>query len=224
MRERAKTLVLLGAVLAIMATPAVADIVELKMHNGYGSGPGGEFLVEPISGFTFDPDSLGQDPHGWFETFCVERQEYIHLNTKYYAVINEESVHGGGGPSPDPLDTKTAYLYQTFIDGELNDYDYGIGAARVASADALQDIIWFIEDEVVWNPAWTSGTRQHTFYYDAVANAGPTIGLVRVLNLYKDAGLTQHAQDQLVTVPAPGAALLGMIGLGLVGRAKRRSG
>lgn len=218
---RGKSVIAIVVTLA-SASAVRADLLQLKMHNNYGDGPGGEFLIEPVAGFDFTPASLGQNSNGWFETFCVEKNEYMEFGPTYYAVLNDEAVNGGGGPNPDPLDVRTAYLYEQFITGQLADYNFGTGALRVASANALQDIIWYIEQEQGWNAGWTSATLQYKFYQDAQANAGLDIGNVRVLNLYGDSQLTVQKQDQLVMIPAPGAALLAVAGLGLTGLKRRR--
>ncbi len=47
----------------------------------------------------------------------------------------------------DPLDPRTAYLYTKFVSGTLAGYDYTPSTGRIFSAKALQDVIWYIEDE-----------------------------------------------------------------------------
>src|SRR5262249_6460790 len=147
----------------------------------------------------FTPVGLnGSNP---LESFCLEYNESLNLGQQYYADVNTAAVHGGvGGGDPDPLDPKSAYLYQRFITGTLANYVYDLsdgGSQRAHSADDLQNVLWYIEDErpISWVPG--DGSRRDLLYQDAVANAGPTIGNVRVLNLYEDAAGTIAVQDQI---------------------------
>lgn len=152
----------------------------------------------------------------------------------------------GGKPYGDNLDTRTAYLYTQFAKGVLSGYAYtGTvgGLSRSQTAGALQRVIWSIEEEGGANFATafqgiSLNAAQQALaqsWMTEAANAGwTTIGSVRVLNTWRMTqdsqgnwvshigDLDYRAQDQLYLVPAPAAAMLGVMGLGLVGWVKRR--
>ena len=202
-------------------------------NDGWGTH-GGEFLTKP-SGFTFTPDRLPSDKADLvreieqFETFCMERNEFFSFSTVFHVEINTYAAGGGlGGQDSsgiDYIDPKTAWLYQEFIDGTLAGYDYGMGPARIESANALQNALWFIEGEFP-GAGYNDLTGREKEFYDAAITANPQdIGSVKVMNLYAINSPRTEKQSHLVsivTAPAPTAAVLVVIGVGLLSWQKKR--
>jgi hypothetical protein len=202
----------------ILASSLMASsTVYMTENDGYYYGDGGEFTATPtgISGLTNGVS---------FQTFCVEHDEYIYLNQSYDAVVNTKAMNGGVTPAGtgDPIDTKTAFLYDSFLSGTLANYNYTPGAGREASAGALQGVIWYIEGEQPKTWANYDNSLQDKFYREAQDCGWTDIGNIRVLNLTQDGELRQDQLCRVNVVPTPDAMLLGSIGVSLVGWIKRR--
>lgn len=181
------------------AAPLTAgDLVRLS--DGAGTTGGGEFNIWSVA----NPQA--------FITFCLQRTQYIDFTNAFRVdaistyVAGDPAAYGGNRSGRDPLSQQTAYLYTMFTAGRLAGYNYAIGAARTASANALQNAFWMFEQELAM-----SATNPFVRLANQAVSSGAWSGLgqVRVLNLsLKGAG----AQDQLYIARVPEPAPLMLMG------------
>ncbi len=215
-------------------------------EDGYYAGQGGEFTIEGAgfllsnSAYAATTSGIGSDADS-FQSFCIETAENIYepmeiwVSTENidYSVPGSHAWEGGefalGG---DNLNDETAYYYTQFATGNLSGYAYTDtvnGLDRSDTAGALQRLIWYIEDEggslikdndyygIKLTADQVSLITSWQTAYGASEWTG--IGNVRVLQTYQYNNECYYGlkQDQLYLTPIPGAAILGILGLGVAG-------
>ncbi len=222
--------VLLGlAVLCAAALPASADLTAV-LGNGHGSmfggaihGIGGYYQATLSGTFTGTGFTIPMS----FRTFCVE-SKYFHPNTTYTATIADEVLDFG----PKTVVAATKNLYALYVDGDAT-LGWSVVGNNGSKNRVMQALLWDYQQvfggaSVAYNllnstekalyAEWNTYNSTH-----ASANAAN----VKVMNLWGTNGADIQSQLIMTTplgsiVPAPGAALLAVIGLGFVNTIKRR--
>lgn len=227
-----KAVILATALSAAFADNALASQIKITLNNNYRSGSGGEFTVNANDAAanallgsvlpSYDADTKGIGILLSFQTFCIEKDEFIADNAVFDYTVGPAAIDGGvAGGNPDPVSKATAYLYQQFVLGSLAGYDYTPGAGRQASAGKLQQAIWYFEDELTGAAA--TAAASNAYVVNMVSMFGSLAGAkadsngaygVMALNLTQGTGPGSLKQDQLIYVPDGGLTLM-MLGAGM---------
>jgi hypothetical protein len=186
-----------------------SDLDAAINWNAYSSKTSGTMGAADVGSWGYPSDIY----HGqkYFQTFCIEYNEEFNPGTPYSVGISEKAMYGSQPPNGDPLSIGTAWLYSQFAKGTLSGYNYNYGAGRQDSADAgaLQQAIWWLEDEPngVDNSFVTLAETTLTMNDAQIkADANGLYG-VRALNL----GAPGQVQDQLVIVPETTTLIAGVM-------------
>ncbi len=178
-----KILLAIAMVFSLLTVNAALVTVNWASNH---SANGGEFVLS-------DPLNIAPS----FNTFCLERNEYINPGSTYSYLVSDRTDGGMSGPN-DPISIGTAWLYSNFRNGSLTGY-----SSTFAQQTDLQNTIWYLEGEIAslgntswFNLAQTALGNQVNLFSDAHGLFG-----VGVWNLYAANG--GHAQSQLGIVPVP---------------------
>lgn len=223
---------------ASAATLSATLLSGLTPHpTGFGSVVTGNYqvTVTDTTGLTI----LGGDISSGspFKSFCVEIGETLTGSTASYSFgVSDQAILGGASPDePQPLAFQTAYLYTQYRaiiagggSGSIGSESFDQSVA--SNVNALQDAIWFFQQQFGAGAASTSLSAKAQGFVAAANSAGWTsIGNVRVLNIggpTTGGDGTQYPnganQDLLVLIPLPQGVGLATAGLLVLGARRRR--
>jgi len=244
MDMKTRSLIALSLVaVAGLAGNALADGRITTNANPGGSGgrydgsdgSGGAFEFTPSNAFHVNQNNAGYNGElgglgltNSFYSFCLERTEF--LGSPQYSEISTSSSGGGisgqDQTGTDPLDARTAVIYQEF----RNNGNFGgignIGSSSVSVGQSLtssvQHAIWFIEGELTAGEvAGDANAVAMVAWAQLQVNAGAGIGNVRVLRLWANfdpntGAYSGAGQDGLTLIPLPPAAWAGLGSLACV--------
>jgi hypothetical protein len=211
--------------LILLGTTSESLAINVNLQQGaYSYGVGGEFVagngstsVAPGPGvytlYGANYSSLtryvGNNGVMGFGTFCIEYNEEFNPGTTYAVTsIGPNAMFGGQPPNGDPISKGTAMLYYLYATGNQS-FGYDWGSGRRQSAGALQQAIWWLENEGPGGPVQYDANN--IFMKLAVDTFGSAAAAMADNNgLYGVSAMTLGApgtaQDQLVLTSVPDVA------------------
>ena len=129
---------------------------RIATDSGYSSVNGSVHQGETRVTFTEGTPDLNAyssktSGNNYFQTFCVQTQEYVETGKDYLSQLNLSGNANGAktttrGTNSTTITEGTALLYRLFATGELN-YNYTYGNNRASDASILQAALWKLQGQ-----------------------------------------------------------------------------
>ena len=203
-----KYLIAIVALVALSLASAQANQVTITWAPNH-SPDAGEFVMIPDTGTPFN-------------TFCVERTQYIGIGNTYSYEVS--SMSDGGINGPHYVSLGTAWLYSQFRNGTLNGF-----SGTTSQQTDLQNAIWYLQGELpnIGNNPYIN-LAQSSLNANILGNGNGAYG-VDVWNLFDSNGTKCQSQlgiqNRITSVPERGTMAVSMallLPLGFVAIARRR--
>lgn len=193
-------------------------VAQVKLTSLSGASSGGAFAVELIWGSLTGSVYEGASPaKNLFTTYCVEAGTTFGLSTTYWASIDPLAYAGTNGAAGDRPSDVTEWIYDQWLAGNPSGW----------TQTAISQAIWWAEEESggAKNAVVTAALGSLSYAATTVAGGLANAQHTWAMNLWDDftqVGGTDEwtatdRQSQLITVPVPAAALLGLLGLTAAG-------